>query len=260
MTSKRTTARGSKAPTTSRTRKATAATGKAPRTRAPTPAKAQKKGPLREQTRSPRDPDTTDGRMRSLPQQERARLAVERILDATGELLDEAGFESLTTTAIAERAEVNIATLYRYFPDKFKVVHEFAVRRDRERWEAIRPLLEQFATSPDWRRALDALIAGSVRLRLEYAGGRTLRRALQSSPELWQVNRELDVRASAVMAEAIRQRKPRIPKPQAQLIAATMITAGSTLLDHAVSEHDDHRKAVAEALKLLRSYLAGYLD
>jgi AcrR family transcriptional regulator len=251
MTSKRTTAKGSKAPT-SRTRKAAATSGNTPRARATTPAKGH--------ARSPRKPDDADGRMRSLPQQERARLAVERILDATGELLDEAGFESLTTTAIAERAEVNIATLYRYFPDKFKVVHEFAVRRDRERWETIRPLLEQFATAPDWRRALDALIAGSVRLRLDYAGGRTLRRALQSSPELWQVNRELDVRATAVMAEAIRKRKPRIPKPQVQLIAATVIVAGSTLLDNAISEHADRRKAVAETLKLLRGYLAGYLD
>jgi AcrR family transcriptional regulator len=242
-----------------KTRKAAA--GAARRSRTTSRTAAASRSPSRADPQPPvHSPEVADGRMRSLPQQERARQAVERILDATGELLDEAGFESLTTTAIAERAEVNIATLYRYFPDKFKVVHEFAVRRDRERWDTIRPLLEHFATAADWRRALDALIARTVKLRLDYSGGRTLRRALQSSPELWQVNRELDIRAAAVMAEAIRKRKPRLQKAQVQLIAGTMITAGSTLLDNALTEHADHRKAVAEALKLLRNYLAEYLD
>ena len=38
------------------------------------------------------------------PQQERGRAAVSAILAATSELLEEAGFDSLTTIAIAERA------------------------------------------------------------------------------------------------------------------------------------------------------------
>jgi AcrR family transcriptional regulator len=208
----------------------------------------------------PGDLTSVESRMRSLPQQERARQAVDRILEATGQLIDESGFESLTTTAIAERAGVNIATLYRYFPDKFKVVHEFAMRREAERWDTMRPLLEDLATASDWRRALDQLIARTVKMRLAQSGGRTLRRALQSSPELWQVDRELDVRATAVLAEAVRRRKPRIQQPQAHRVAETVITAGVVLLDNALVEHDDPRKAVAEALRMLKNYLADYLD
>jgi AcrR family transcriptional regulator len=198
--------------------------------------------------------------MRSMPQQERARVAVERILNATGELLDESGFEALTTTAIAARAGVNIATLYRYFPDKFKVVHEFAVRRDRERADAIRPLLEQFAKAPDWRRALKGIVEQVVQLRLEQAGGRTLSRALQSSPELWAVDRDLNLRAMAVLAEALRGRKPRMGKPQAELVAATAFVTGAALLNHAVSEYAEPRKAIAEVLVILEKYLAVYMD
>jgi AcrR family transcriptional regulator len=198
--------------------------------------------------------------MRSLPQQERARQAVDRILEATGQLLDESGFESLTTTAIAERAEVNIATLYRYFPDKFKVVHEFAMRREQERWDTMRPLLEDFASATDWRRALEQLIARTVKMRLQQSGGRTLRRALQSSPELWQVDRELDRRATTVLADAIRQRKPRMGQPQALRVAGTVITAGAALLETALDEQDDPRKAVAEALRMLKNYLGDTLD
>lgn len=198
--------------------------------------------------------------MRSLPQQERARVAVERILNATGELLDESGFESLTTTAIAARAGVNIATLYRYFPDKFKVVHEFAVRCDQARAEAARPLLEQFATAPDWRRALKGIVDQAVRMRLDPSGGRSLNRALQSSPELWEVDRELQGRATGLMADAIRRRKPRMAKPQVETVAATVMTACGALLDAAVTDFAEPRKAVGEALLMLESYLANYLD
>jgi AcrR family transcriptional regulator len=198
--------------------------------------------------------------MRSLPQQERARAAVDRILLATGELLDEAGFESLTTTAIAARAGVNIATLYRYFPDKFKVVHEFAVRRDRQRAETIKPLIEQFAVAPDWRRSVKGMLEQGLRMRLDFAGGRTISRALQSSPELWEVDRELNLRTAAVLAEAIRRRKSRIAKAQVDLVAATALATGVALLNQAASEYPDPRKAVAETFVVLERYLAPYLD
>jgi len=43
---------------------------------------------------------------------------VERIITATGELVLEQGLDALTTNRVAEQANVNIATLYQYFPHK----------------------------------------------------------------------------------------------------------------------------------------------
>jgi AcrR family transcriptional regulator len=223
-------------------------------------AGARKGAAIRSRAAPAKSGGSAEGRMRSMPQQERARVAVERILSATGELLDEAGFESLTTTAIAARAEVNIATLYRYFPDKFKVVHEFAVRRDREWAETLQPLLEQFAVAPDWRRALKSIVDQSVKMRVAHAGGRSLSRALQSSPELWAVDRELHSRARSLLAEAIRRRKPRMAKPQVEVVAAVAITAYGALLDDAVADFAEPRKAVGETLLMLETYLGNYLD
>jgi AcrR family transcriptional regulator len=55
---------------------------------------------------------------RKRPQQERSRVAVEAILDATLQVLIADGKDRLTTTAVARRAGVSVGTLYQYFPNK----------------------------------------------------------------------------------------------------------------------------------------------
>lgn len=52
------------------------------------------------------------------PQQPRALRTVERIIEATRALVIERGVEAITTNRVAERAAVNIASLYQYFPNK----------------------------------------------------------------------------------------------------------------------------------------------
>lgn len=52
------------------------------------------------------------------PRQTRARQTVQRIIDATAALVLELGVDHITTNKVAERANVNIASLYQYFPNK----------------------------------------------------------------------------------------------------------------------------------------------
>lgn len=53
---------------------------------------------------------------RKLPQQQRAHLTVNSILQATAELVRAKGFANVGTRQIAERAGVNVGSLYHYFP------------------------------------------------------------------------------------------------------------------------------------------------
>jgi AcrR family transcriptional regulator len=61
---------------------------------------------------------------RKQPTQARSRETVEAIIQATTYILTRSGFELLTTNHVAERAGVNIATLYQYFPNKESLLVE----------------------------------------------------------------------------------------------------------------------------------------
>ena len=74
--------------------------------------------------------------VRTEPTQRRSTQRLDALLDAAAEIVDETGFERLTTQMVAERAGASIGTVYRYFPDRVAVVQalrERSIRRFRER-------------------------------------------------------------------------------------------------------------------------------
>ncbi len=66
--------------------------------------------------------------MRKEPRQTRARQTVDFILDAAAYILAERGFDGFTTNHIAERAGVNISSLYQYFPNKLAILEALQAR------------------------------------------------------------------------------------------------------------------------------------
>jgi AcrR family transcriptional regulator len=73
--------------------------------------------------------------LRRQPVQRRSAERVERMLDASAQLLEEVGYDALTTTLIARRAGVAVGSLYQFFPDKRAVVQALT-QRNLERFMA----------------------------------------------------------------------------------------------------------------------------
>lgn len=66
--------------------------------------------------------------LRRAPVQQRSAERLARILDACAELLDETGYEQLSTRAVATRAGVPIGSVYRFFGNKRAMVAALAHR------------------------------------------------------------------------------------------------------------------------------------
>lgn len=99
---------------------------------------------------------------RKTPSQERAKATVEAILEAAAYILVRDGWEQFTTNRVAERAGVNIASLYQYFPNKDSIVSELQ-RRHIEKGRAAYPdTITQLRSQPDLRAALKILIDGAI--------------------------------------------------------------------------------------------------
>jgi AcrR family transcriptional regulator len=93
----------------------------------------------------PRKPPTTP---RKLPKQDRSKVTVEAILEATTRILVEEGYENANTNRIAERAGISIGSLYQYFPNKESLMTALMEQHAREMAELVETKLNCLFDSP----------------------------------------------------------------------------------------------------------------
>ncbi|MFC6355826.1 TetR family transcriptional regulator [Luethyella okanaganae] len=105
--------------------------------------------------------------------QQRSAERLNALLDAAAEVVDEVGFDRVTTAMIAERAGASIGTVYRYFPDRVAVLHAL---RDRsvQRFR-LRVANEMIGRNPsNWWDAIDCTVTAFVDLYRTEAGFRII--------------------------------------------------------------------------------------
>jgi AcrR family transcriptional regulator len=93
--------------------------------------------------------------IRNEPVQARSTARLAALLDAAAHVIDEIGYERLTTAMVADRAGASIGTVYRYFPDRIAVLQSLAARNaDRIGERALAELKDRRHAS--WEAALEA--------------------------------------------------------------------------------------------------------
>lgn len=95
--------------------------------------------------------------LRRAPVQRRSAERLTRILDACADLLDEVGYDSLSTRAVAQRAGVPIGSVYRFFGNK-RAMADALAQRNLERYaERVSERLRG-TEGADWRAVMDAVL------------------------------------------------------------------------------------------------------
>lgn len=95
--------------------------------------------------------------LRRAPVQRRSAERLTRILDACADLLDEVGYDALSTRAVAVRAGVPIGSVYRFFGNKRQMADALAQRNLERYTERVTQRLAD-AGAGDWRVAMDAVL------------------------------------------------------------------------------------------------------
>jgi len=118
-------------------------------------------------------PSVTTRPLRRVPVQGRSVARVKRMLDACAHLVDEIGYEALTTTLLAERAGVAIGSVYQFFPDKRAIVQALTLR-NMESYLA--RLAKRFAEGvfAYWWDGVDAAMDEYIAMHRTVPGFRTL--------------------------------------------------------------------------------------
>lgn len=102
-------------------------------------------------------PDTAMS-LRNEPVQARSTARLAGLLDAAAAVIDEIGYERLTTAMVAERAGASIGTVYRYFPDRIAVLQALGARN----LDRVLTAVGEEVRSPrhsDWFTALSSAFA-----------------------------------------------------------------------------------------------------
>jgi len=127
----------------------------------------------------------------SPPSRQRGRDTFDIILATAGALLNEVGFERLTTNLVCERAGLTPPALYRYFPNKYALLAELANRL----MDAQDQILFQWQeagglTSASLDEIVDKNIAlhkALVAVTRQFPGGLWVLRAIRALPQLQEV-------------------------------------------------------------------------
>jgi len=95
------------------------------------------------------------------------------MLDACASLVDEVGYDGLTTTLLAERAGVAIGSVYQFFPDKRAIVQALTLRNLDAYVARLSALIAEGALTK-WWDAVDAAIDEYIDMHRHTPGFRAL--------------------------------------------------------------------------------------
>ncbi|WP_432155664.1 TetR family transcriptional regulator [Streptomyces sp. bgisy153] len=196
--------------------------------------------------------------LRRAPVQRRSAERLSRILDACADLLDEVGYDALSTRAVAQRAGVPIGSVYRFFGNKRQMADALA-QRNLERWsERVTERLAK-ARSGDWRAVMDAVVDEYLAMKrtapgfaLVDFGNQIPIGTRQSEP-----NTRVADRLTALLAGHLGLH----PDDDLRRIFLVAVETADTLVHLAFRvDPQGDEKVIAEMRALLRAYLARVLD
>ncbi len=197
--------------------------------------------------------------VRTEPIQERSAARVDALLDAAAAVVDETGFDRLTTAMVAERADASIGTVYRYFPDRIALLQglrERAIGRFRvtvvDRIEEVSP--------KTWLEAVDCSIDAFVTMYRTEPGFRIIRFAddERGNDDTGEYEGESELFAQA-LAEVLSSEFGLPSGDDLEFRLGIAIEIGDALVSRAfASSPDGDMRYVDEARAVVGAYLARY--
>ncbi|GLQ51620.1 TetR/AcrR family transcriptional regulator [Dyella flava] len=192
------------------------------------------------------------------PAQSRAAETYEHLLDVTAQVLAEVGFEQLSTNLVCQRAGLSPPALYRYFPNKYALLHELGLRL-MQRQNA---LLDQwltpaaFASATALEEALTGLLLETYEVTRQATGGIWIMRALRAIPMLQDVRLASAGEVAAQATARLRQAFPEVPLGELQLISRVADSMAFAALEMLF---DDPSLDAPAVMRLVAASLASHI-
>ena len=195
--------------------------------------------------------------MRRAPQQARGRRRIDAILDAAQQVLAESGYDSVTTNAIAARANTSIGSLYQFFPNKDAIMQALGLRYlDRVR-ESFAPLLSPPAAELPMEEWIDGIVDALDSAQQSNTGFKELFCSAATMPELADADNALHHQFVGGLDGVLARRLPGIDAARRLVSAEMCVRTVQALMPLLAGATGERRALVLAEIKTL---LAGYME
>jgi AcrR family transcriptional regulator len=195
------------------------------------------------------------GPLRRVPVQGRSLARVNRMLDACAQLVDEVGYDGLTTTLLAERAGVAIGSVYQFFPDKRAIVQALTLRNVETYVERLtRRIADGDLTK--WWDAVDSAIDEYIDMHRTIPGFKTLHFGDVVDRHLLDDERDNDAVIAEQLGRVLVTSFGLPDEPTLAFALSIAVEISDALIKFAFRRHPDGDEAVlAETKEIVRDYL-----
>jgi AcrR family transcriptional regulator len=189
------------------------------------------------------------------PQRQVGRQRVAELLQAAAAVFQERGFEAATMAEIAARADANINSLYRFFPNK-DAVAEALMRRYAEALQSEYDAVHAHAADAAPEELADILIDLMVKLHPQ---ARALTALLDSRTDWTEVRERLRALALAGIKTALTICAPDLDDKEAEDVAAVVLNNMKTMVGMTMKGAPTTPGAPEQLRLMNRLYLAAVL-
>jgi AcrR family transcriptional regulator len=196
-------------------------------------------------------PTAADLGKRREPVQQRAIQARSHILQTARTLLEEVGLDAFNTNLLADRADVRVRTVYRYFPNKLAVIAAIGEELV-GKWTDWNLAYFEAIAQPDrdWREALSQMIAEWFSNVSNENGGWAVLQAMSVVPELRELDRAAFQRLSRTWEVTILSRVPNL-KADVVALSFAIVSTFYGFIDSFMRVPADLRPQFAQELEVM---------
>ncbi|MBL1234013.1 MAG: TetR/AcrR family transcriptional regulator [Rhodobiaceae bacterium] len=192
--------------------------------------------------------------LKKRPLQKRAQVTYDKLLNVAALLLEAEGVERISTNMIAERANVTVPALYRYFPYKYALLRALADKLSESQLALVHKWAAELSvySSVQAAESIHQLIAQLVDVTAQQPGSLAVMRASSAVPILRErrltANRDLTNIISTLVAPVLPNVCPDKIWTKVRVSIEFGYTAIELALEEEISQRDDIMSEAASGL------------
>lgn len=194
---------------------------------------------------------------KKLPTQARAIERRDKILSAAETLLLEGGPQAVTTTSIAQAAEIPVGSIYQYFEDKDDVISTLYDAAYAEVESEVIAVMADIEHGLGFKETHEQLVRAFWQAARAHRTFRPLTRWANSQRSLWDATPGPESSLGQMVIKTLEIAGATLPDNRREAMLRTIVTTLSVLIDQAIEEDDEDiaETLILEMARMLSLYI-----